>query len=214
MRKMVADVRDGAEKGLAEIIFDDGSSLEVEMRLVRAAGIHAGREIDTEQLIKRSKQDNYESCHEAALRFLESRARSEDEVRRHLALKKKFDEESVERTLRKLKEARLIDDNAFAEAWAKDRLTFKPRSRLMIQRELLMKGVDPETAEAATANVDDSESAFQAGLKKARLLRGCEYREFYKKLAGYLGRRGYGGEAVHGSVKRLWAHLNEDLSNK
>jgi len=145
------------------------------------------------------------------LRFLEFRARSEDEVRRHLSQKGEFSDESIGKAIEKLKSVRLIDDEAFAEAWTKDRLTFRPRSRLMIKRELIQRGVDSDTADAATDEVDDRESAFQAGMKKARLLPRLEYPEFYKKLSAYLGRRGYGGEAIHSAVKRLWGDFNEDL---
>lgn len=195
-------------------MFDDGSNIEVNSEIIETAGIRVGREIDVEGLGRRIKQVDSEKCYEAALHFLEFRARSEEELRRHLLTKRKFDVESVEHALEKLKEVRLIDDKSFAESWTKDRLTFKPRSRLMIKRELLLKGVDQETAGAATEDIDDAESAFQAGLKKARLLKNLEYPDFYRKLAGFLGRRGYGGDAVHGAVKRLWSHMSDDLSGK
>ena len=64
----------------------------------------------------------------------------------------------------------LINDKAFAESWMKDRLSYRPKSRMMIRRELLQKGVDRETAAGVTDDIDDGESAFNAGIKKAKLV--------------------------------------------
>ena len=214
MRKSVVEIGLGRLQGRRVVVFDDGSNIEVDNEIIETAEIRVGREIDVDGLVQRIKQDDSEKCYEAALHFLEFRARSEEELKRHLLTKRKFNAESVERAVQKLRQVRLIDDKSFAESWTKDRLAFKPRSRLMIQRELLLKGVDKETASSVTQDVDDGESAFQAGLKKARLLKNLEYPDFYRKLAGFLGRRGYGGDAVHGAVKRLWSYISDDLSGK
>jgi regulatory protein len=214
MRKSVVEIGPGHVQGRRLVVFDDGSNIEVNHGIIESAGIRVGREIDVDSLVQRIKQDDCAKCYDAGLHFLEFRARSEEELRRHLLIKRKFDAESVERAVEKLKEVRLIDDKSFAESWTKDRLTFKPRSRLMIKRELLLKGVDKETAGAVIEEIDDGESAYQAGLKKARLLKNLEYPDFYRKLAGYLGRRGYSGDVVHGAVKRLWSYISDDLSGK
>lgn len=214
MRKKVLELRTGAAKGRVVVIFDDGAHVEIDRGIVEKAGICVGREIDSDDLESSVKEGNFEKCYEAALHFLEYRARSEEELRRHLLLKRKFDIESVARSIIKLKEVNLINDKAFAESWTDDRISFKPKSRLMIKRELLQKGVDHQTANQVTDDIDDGESAYNAGIKKAKLIRNLEYPEFYKRLAAYLGRRGYGGDVVHGAVTRLWRYICEDLSAK
>jgi len=214
MRKIILQLRQGDAKGRVIVIFDDGTHFEINREIVEKAGICVGREIDPDNLESSVKEDNFEKCYEAGLHFLEYRARSEEELRRHLLLKRKFDSESVARSIIKLKEVNLINDGAFAESWTKDRISFKPKSRLMIKRELLQKGVDHETASKVTDDIDDGENAYNAGIKKAKLIRNLEYPEFYKRLAAYLGRRGYSGDVVHGAVTRLWGYIREDLSAK
>lgn len=210
MRKIILQLRPGDAKGRVIVIFDDGTHFEINREIVEKAGICVGREIDSDNLESSVKEDNFEKCYEAALHFLEYRARSEEELRRHLLLKRKFDNESVARSIIKLKEVNLVNDGAFAESWTKDRISFKPKSRLMIKRELLQKGVDHETASKVTDDIDDGESAYNAGIKKAKLIRNLEYPEFYKRLAAYLVRRGYSGDVVHGAVTRLWRYIRED----
>ncbi len=210
MIKKVLEIKTGDAEGRAVVIFDDGAHIEIDRGIIKKAGIHVGREIDPDNLESSDKEDNFEKCYEAALHFLEYRARSEDELRRHLLLKRKFDNESVARSIIKLKEINLINDKAFAESWAQDRMSFKPKSRLMIKRELLQKGVDGETAGQVTDDIDDGESAYNAGIKKAKLIKDLEYFEFYKRLAAYLGRRGYSGDVVHGAVARLWRYISDE----
>jgi regulatory protein len=214
MRKKVIELRQGDAKGRVAVIFDDGTNVEIVREIVEKAGIYVGREIDSDTLDSSIREHNYEKCYDAALHFLEYRARSEEELRRHLSIKRKFDSESVTRAINKLKEVSLIDDRAFAESWMKDRLSFRPKSRMMIRRELLQKGVDRETAARVTGDIDDGESAFNAGIKKAKLLQNLEYPEFYKRLAGYLGRRGYSGDVVHGAVSMLWSYVFKDKSEE
>lgn len=199
---------------MVDIVFDDESCISIATSLLGKVGLHVGSEYDTEILKRQIEEDSFEKCYDASLHFLEYRARSEDELKQHLLKKRKFDSVSVNRTIDKLKDLKLVDDEAFAESWMQDRLLYRPKSRMMIRRELIQKGVDNEIASRITEEVDDSESAFNAGIKKAKLLRNLEYQEFYRRLAAYLGRRGYGGEVVHGAVKRAWQSISGNLTEK
>lgn len=213
MRKKVIEIQDGDAAGFNNIVFDDKSCLVARLGFIKKTGICIGQEIDFEVLYKQSVDDCYKDCYETALHYLEYRSRSETELRTHLLNKRKYDVKVVDRCIEKLKEIRLIDDNAFAELWIQDRLCHRPKSRMMIKKELLQKGVDNEIANRVTENIDDIEGAYKAGLKKARLLHNLQYRDFYKRLALYLGRRGFSGDAVHSAVGRLWKTICSESSD-
>jgi regulatory protein len=155
-----------------------------------------------------------DSCYEAALHYIEYRPRSEAEVRRHLQYKRRFQAESVSRAVAKLKELQLIDDRAFSEMWARERVTNRHKSSLMVRRELMQKGVDTGIIENVTSDIDDEANALRAGMSKARLIRNLEYPEFYKRLASYLSRKGYGAELVQRVVRRLWGDRMGDSAGK
>jgi regulatory protein len=143
-------------------------------------------------------------CYQLALRYLGSRQRSEIEVRRYLDTKRIFNEDVIESVIDKLKSIKLLDDRLFAESWKNDRLAFKPRSRSAIRRELVNKGVDVDVIEEATSGVDDLETALLIAQKRAHRLKQLEYPDFYRRLAGYLGRRGYSGEVINTTIKKVW----------
>ncbi|MDD5648553.1 MAG: regulatory protein RecX [Dehalococcoidia bacterium] len=158
--------------------------------------------------------DEYPQCYEAALHYIEYRPRSEAEVRRHLMFKRRFTEKSVSRAVAKLKQLKLIDDTSFSEMWARERVAHRHKSSLMIKRELMQKGVDGTIIESVTGHIDDEANALRAGMSKARHLKDLDYPEFYKRLAAYLGRKGYGSELVRGVVVHLWECRKDDAAGK
>ena len=154
------------------------------------------------------KDEDFSCCYEAALHFLDYRPRSEAELRDHLLYKRKCGAAVVNSVLVKLKKIGLVDDRVFARNWVDDRVTFKQKSSAVIRRELLQKGIDIETVNLVIADINDEANALKAGLKKARLLANLSYLEFSRRLAPYLGRRGYGGEVIHKAIPLLWDTVN------
>lgn len=160
------------------------------------------------------KDEDFNSCYEAALRFLDYRQRSEVELRDHLLYKRKYAGAVVKPVLDKLKRIGLVDDRSFALNWVNDRVTFKQKSSVVIRHELLQKGIDIEIIDLVIAGVSDEANAFKAGLKKARLLGNTDYLEFSRRLVPYLVRRAYGGEVIHKVIPLLWDMVNRENSGK
>ena len=77
----------------------------------------------------------------AALRFLESRARSASEVRERL-VRHGYRPDLVEGCIERLTELGMLDDAAFAQAWVESRDRARPRGERALRTELRMKGID------------------------------------------------------------------------
>lgn len=150
--------------------------------------------MSTDQSVRRAQ--------EAALRLLSYRPRSEAELRTRL--NRRFPSGTVDQVLHSLKQRSLVDDRAFARLWAQSRDRQKPRSAAAIRRELVAKGVTPETAANAASTVDDEESAIRAAAQFARRLADADSTSFRRRLYGFLQRRGYGSGVIRRTVSRLW----------
>ena len=137
-----------------------------------------------------------------ALRFLSYRQRSESEVRRRLEIR--YSSDVTESVVIRLKELNLLDDESFAREWTRSRSMHRPRSASAIRRELLGKGVDRDTAQAAVETLDDDESAYRAGLRASASLADADYPTFRRRLQGYLYRRGFSGPVIRRTANRLW----------
>ena len=137
-----------------------------------------------------------------ALNLISYRQRTERELRAKLS--ERFDRDTVDRVLERLKEQGLVDDVEFARAWSDGRVRNSPRSARAIVREITGKGVAKSVAEAAVRDLDDAHSARLAAAKFARRLSGADYEQFHRRLWQHLQRRGYTGSIARRAVAELW----------
>ena len=87
---------------------------------------------------------------EAAMRFLEPRARSVTEVRRRLT-GAGYRTDLVDGAIERLLDLGVLDDEAFARAWVESRDRARPRGERAIRQELGLKGVDRTTVDLVLA---------------------------------------------------------------
>jgi len=148
-----------------------------------------------------STEELYKEAMAAAGRLLARRPYSTKEVRDRLA--RKYEAEVTDQVVERLTELRLLDDEAFALQWARERST-KKGSRVL-RFELSGKGIDGPAAESALAEVQAIE--LQAATRLAeRHLR----KVMAKPLAHQAGsirqmliRRGFEGEIADEATKAV-----------
>ncbi len=173
-----------------------------------AARLRVGQELSDADLAAIQRDEQLEDAHEKALRFLEPRPRSTAEVRDQLR-KKKFTGDIIDVVIERLTGAGLLDDAAFAKYWVENREEFRPRAGRALRYELKRKGLPDDAIRQAIGSVDESESAFRAGLAKAKRFRDLEYREFREKIGAFLLRRGFSYEIARQAAERLWQETRE-----
>jgi len=140
---------------------------------------------------------------DAAYRYLSYRPRSEAEIRQGLQ-RRGFSEEAAGKTLARLREQKLSDDFAFAQFWKDNRLSFRPKSKRLIKKELRDKKVAAEIVEQVTRDIDDEEIAYKLGSSRMHNLAHLEYPDFYRRLSSYLAYRGFGYEVIKRTAALLW----------
>jgi len=155
--------------------------------------------------------NTFHKCLDAAYRYLSYRPRSEAEVRQRLR-QRGFDTEVVEKTIVKLKEQNLIDDLAFAQFWKENRLSFKPKSKKLIIKELNDRKVNREIIEQVTKDIDDMDNACKLGQGRMHILIHLDYPEFYRRLSNYLSYRGFNYEVIKRTTALLWQEKEEEAS--
>jgi regulatory protein len=153
----------------------------------------------------------YKRANSAALRFLSYRARSEAEVRTRLL--QRYPSELVNQVLATLTRQGLINDSEFAYLWKQSRDSHRPRSAFLIQRELRAKGVSPDLAAQAVADLDEADAAYRAGQKYVRRLRDLDFQNFSTKLWAHLGRRGFNSSTSRNVVTRLWTESEQQIDS-
>jgi len=151
-------------------------------------------------------------CLDSAYRYLSYRPRSEAEIMQCLK-RRGFDSEVVEKAIAKLKEQNLIDDVAFAQFWKSNRLSFKPKSRRLIVKELKDKKIAPEVIEQVTQDIDDEANAYKLGSSRMHTMGELNYLDFYRRLSSYLSYRGFSYAVIRQTLSRLWEEKKQ-ISNQ
>jgi regulatory protein len=145
-----------------------------------------------------------------ALRLLSRRELTSSELRTRL-LDRDFPEAEVERVVERLLADRTLNDRRAALAIARTHALVKARGRLRIERELLARGVDQDTARAALDEVFGElsepellERALRKRLRAGRIRDQAQFRRLY----AYLVRLGFPTGTVVGLLKK---HLKVDV---
>jgi regulatory protein len=174
-----------------------------------AAWLSIGQTLEEEKIAKLQTEDASEKSYQQAMLFLSYRARSEAEIRKNLE-KHEIPPAVMDRTIDRLREDRLVNDEQFAQNWVANRSEFRPRSRRALTVELRQKGLAEADIKSAIEAVDEESLAYAAAQKRVRRLDGLTWPEFRKKLSEFLARRGFGYEIIAPTVKRLWAERDDE----
>jgi regulatory protein len=189
-------------------VYVDGAfALTVALSRAQEKGLHEGMGMSAAELRALRREDERHTAYEAALRLLSYRPRSEKEMRFRLG-RRGVAPEVVEETVRRLRRAHYLDDEAFAQFWAERRDSVSPRSRALIERELRFKGIDAGTASSTVADLDDEEAAYRAAAKRLPALTGLSREVFWRRLGGFLTRRGFSYDVVRPTLERCWSDIS------
>ena len=189
-----------------KVLLDGRPAFSLEAEVAMKAGLRVGQELSVDEVAAIARADCLQRCLGAAVHYLGYRPRSESELRERLK-RRGFDDGDIEAVVTKLKGKGLVDDLAFAEFWKDNRQTFSPRSRWLTSAELKRKGISSDIIDRVVEDVDDSDSARRVALSRAHNLPRTEYAAFYRRLGGYLKRRGFGYAVINSVVKTTWDEI-------
>ena len=170
---------------------------------VLANGLKVGQVLSDDHIASLKQRDSEEAAYRRALRLISRRPRSEHEL--GINFNRNQVPDAVQAAVfTRLREAHLVDDWAFAEAWVENRREFRPRSAKALRVELRKKGVPQEAIEAALEDYRDEDAAYKAARKAARRWKNSDYEEFHKRVGAYLSRRGFNHTTISPVVERVW----------
>lgn len=148
--------------------------------------------------------DPFRDAMRRAGHLLASRPRSEHELRVRLT-GAGYDDETIDRTVTRLIELRLLDDRAFALQWVTERAISKGRSGDALVTELVGKGLERRLAEEAVAEAGIDEE-LQARELATRFLSKVSSKPLEKQAEAILGRllrRGFSHEVARDAVRSV-----------
>jgi regulatory protein len=197
---------------------DDGDPIELTLEALELSHLGVGDRLSSAARHDLVDADANVRVREAALHMLATRARTRKELTRKLR-GKGFAMSRIDPCLDRLEEKGLLDDDAVAAAFVRDRLRHRPRGRTRLASELRAKGIDADVAHDAIDRVfeddevDDTrlaQESAEAWLRRqghavaaslASQSPDPERDKATRRLYGYLARRGFRGESLTGAIE-------------
>jgi regulatory protein len=143
-------------------------------------------------------KDTVEEARETALRHLERRRRTRWELERRLR-ERQFSPEIIQETLVRLERVGLVDDQDYARAFLRERLSRRAVGVQVMRRQLVERGVSKEVIDRAVEEMTGAESAVsetdrcqQALDKLLPKYAGLEPEVRRRRITAALSRRGFG----------------------
>ncbi|MBH76919.1 MAG: RecX family transcriptional regulator [Dehalococcoidia bacterium] len=196
----VATIRKSS-RGRVVLTTTDGETLSLHTEALELANLREGAQLDHDWRGHLEREDQRYAAHAAALRLLSHRRRSEKELSQRLRLRG-IPADVIEEEIQRLRNAGLIDDQAFAQTWVEERMP--GRSQRLLRYELVGRGVQTKLADEAVSAVDDRTAALALARRRAPRLTGLAFEQFSRRLAGFLQRRGFSYDLVAEAVRTVW----------
>ena len=149
-----------------------------------------------------------EKLYARALRFLAKRPRSEKEIIDNLK-KKNASDKQITLIITELREYKFLNDEDFAKWWIEQRKILKPMGWRVLELELKQKGIAKEIIEELRFKMQDSrketelETAMKLAEKRFKRLQGASKDEVYRKIGGFLARRGFAMDTIKAVIDQL-----------
>ena len=183
--------------------FAFGLTVDVAMK----AGLRKGRHLSVEEQDALVAEDERVRARIAALDYLSYKARTEMEVERKLR-EKGFGEIAIAEAVTRLGELGYLDDEAYARAYARARLSGRGHGPTRIRADLRKRGVANGLIDRVLEDVVEPDELLEQARRHAqkrwpRLQREEDPYKRRKKLGDYLRRRGFSFDLIRRVIEEL-----------
>lgn len=186
------------------IYVDDAFFCGVDQEVISKLRLQPGQEVDPGQLQHITEAEEEVRIRERCLRLLDHRARTRWELSGRLR-QDDVDPGLAERVLDRLQEQGLVNDQAFARLFIRDRSRVQGLGRRRLQAELTRRGVAREIVEQALHEElppEEDDDCAALARRKAQAYRGLPLEVARRRLTAFLSRRGFQWESIRPAVER------------
>lgn len=137
-----------------EIVFTDGTSIELYEDVIINNNLLLNKTIDDDRLEEIRKQNNSSEAYIKCVKYISVRLRSKNEIIEYLQ-KKEYAKNIIEETINKLLTIGLLNEEQFVKSFINDKLLMTNYGPYKIQNELLKHKIDNDLIEKHISNIDE-----------------------------------------------------------
>ncbi len=180
-------------KAMSALYIDGEFVMNLDTQTLIENRFDVGREIDDDELHEIIALSNERRAKEKALWLISYRDHSKKELKDKI--KRTCDEESAEKAVERMEELGLVNDESFAERYARKLLFTKHMSKRAAVYELVQKGIDKELASEILDGITvDSYEQIRAFID--RKYKNINDEKIKRRAVSALQRLGYGWDEI------------------
>ncbi len=192
------------------IFLDDEFGFGLDTETLIRSGLREGDSITEDRIRELGRRGEEQMAHQAALRYLRRRLRTEQELRIKLQAAD-FRPEIIDQVICRLRESGLVDDRKFAQAFIHDLQLRAPLGLRLLRQRLQLKGLTGESIEHLLAEEASDEQQRKAALEVAKKYlrkvrrRGTSDLQRMQKTGKYLEQRGFEWQNITPVLRKLFS---------
>lgn len=200
----ITSIEPQRRKNRVNIYVDDLFSIGIDEELKFRYKLEVGMEVDDDFIKDVLEAEEQIKVTNHALNLLSYRQRSEKEV--FVSLQRKgYENNLIKKAIDYCKDNNYINDKNFAVAFINDKINLNKLGPYRIRQELLNKGVSSDIISTVLViNPDEQyEMALELGRKRLNSYKNDDKNSTYRKLSGYLQRKGYSYDVISKIMREL-----------
>jgi len=207
MIKITKVERKKYSKGVWSLFSDEVHIADLHEDVIVQHRITPGKLLSKEDIDVLLESEEKAKAMDSALRLLSHRMRSEKELSDSLR-RKGYGEGLIEGIMQELRKRGYVDDHVFARMYAQSLLGSRKDGSRAVKMKLSQKGISREvtrsTVEELTSDEKEYEAALELAIKKVKgSYKNDEPDAIYRKLGGFLSRKGYPYEIVMKVLRKV-----------
>lgn len=207
MIKITKIERKKYSKGVWSLFSDEVHIADLHEDVIVQHRITPGKLLSKEDIDVLLESEEKAKAMDAALRLLSYRMRSEKELADSLR-RKGYGEGLVEDIMKELRKRGYVDDQDFARMYAQSLLGSRKDGSRAVKMKLSQKGISREVTRNIVEELTSDEKEYEAALELAiKKLKGSYKNDspdaIYRKLGGFLSRKGYPYEIVMKVLRKV-----------
>lgn len=189
------------KKGLVQLYIDGEAAVKVDKEVLLLSTFKEESEIDDEQLYALIQSSDKRRARERALYLLERRAHSKKELAEKIG--RELPREAAREAAEHMESIGLIDDEAFAEMFARDLMLRRKLGAFRAKMELKQKGIDSEIIDRVLLEYQGGEGENVKAILVRKYPMWNEDEKVKRRAVSALQRMGYSWEQIKSAMRGL-----------
>lgn len=200
MYKTKLSVKNGRDNKI-HIFFDDNYSLTVDNEYWYTSQWCTKKEIDEEEKEELKKEIECRRAWNSAIELLSIRSHSQKELVQKL--RRKYSQNAAELAAQKAVELGLLDDEDFAQMYARELVERKKYGLSRVKNELRMKGISSDIVESVISSLDIDVKQSIINLVNRKYIRKLSDEKGRRNVIASLQRLGYSYSDIQSALREI-----------